>query len=72
MIQILKAIYFCIALTPGRANLLVATDIVQEGLNIPACNVIIRYNFVSNEIGTVQSKGRARAEGSKCYLIVET
>eukprot|EP00057_Strongylocentrotus_purpuratus_P030682 XP_782422.3 PREDICTED: probable ATP-dependent RNA helicase DHX58 [Strongylocentrotus purpuratus] len=53
------------------ANLLVATDIVQEGLDIPACNVIIRYNFVSNEIGTVQAKGRARKEGSKCYLIVE-
>ncbi|XP_030853694.1 probable ATP-dependent RNA helicase DHX58 [Strongylocentrotus purpuratus] len=55
-----------------RANLLVATDIVQEGLDIPACNVIIRYNFVSNEIGTVQSKGRARKEGSKCFLIVES
>ncbi|XP_030853723.1 probable ATP-dependent RNA helicase DDX58 [Strongylocentrotus purpuratus] len=54
-----------------QANLLVATDIVQEGLDIPACNVIIRYNFVSNEIGTVQSKGRARKEGSKCFLIVE-
>ncbi|XP_072176791.1 ATP-dependent RNA helicase DHX58-like [Diadema setosum] len=57
---------------PDRANLLVATDIVQEGLNIPACNAIIRYNFVSNEIGTVQSKGRARADKSMCFLIVES
>ncbi|XP_041481839.1 probable ATP-dependent RNA helicase DHX58 [Lytechinus variegatus] len=56
----------------GRKNLLVATDIVQEGLDIPACNLIIRYNFVSNEIGTVQAKGRARKEGSKCFLIVES
>ncbi|XP_022096855.1 probable ATP-dependent RNA helicase DHX58 [Acanthaster planci] len=53
-------------------NVLVATDIAQEGLDMPACNFVIRYNFVSNEIGTVQSKGRARAEGSKCYLIVES
>ncbi|XP_072042578.1 uncharacterized protein [Amphiura filiformis] len=52
-------------------NLLVATDIAQEGLDMPACNFVIRYNFVSNEIGTVQSKGRARAEQSECFLIVE-
>ncbi|XP_038044516.1 interferon-induced helicase C domain-containing protein 1-like [Patiria miniata] len=53
-------------------NVLVATDIAQEGLDMPACNFVIRYNFVSNEIGTVQSKGRARAEGSQCFLIVES
>ncbi|XP_071959225.1 ATP-dependent RNA helicase DHX58-like [Antedon mediterranea] len=53
-----------------KINILVATDIAQEGLDMPACNVVIRYNFVSNEIGTVQSRGRARASG-KCYLIVE-
>ena len=42
----------------------------QEGLDMPKCNFVIRYNFVSNEIGTVQSKGRARAPNSECYLIV--
>ncbi len=52
-------------------NILVATDIAQEGLDMPACSFVIRYNFVSNEIGTVQSKGRARADGSQCFLIVE-
>ena len=52
-------------------NVLVATDIAQEGLDMPACNFVIRYDFVSNEIGTVQSKGRARAKQSECFLIVE-
>ena len=37
---------------------------------MPKCNFVIRYNFVSNEIGSVQSKGRARAPNSECYLIV--
>ncbi|XP_013399073.1 uncharacterized protein LOC106165417 [Lingula anatina] len=55
---------------PDGINLLVATDVAQEGLDIPKCNLMIRYNFVSNEIGTVQSKGRARAKESECYLIV--
>ena len=38
---------------------------------MPKCNFVIRYNFVSNEIGSVQSKGRARAPNSECYLIVD-
>jgi ERCC4-related helicase len=49
---------------------MIATDIVQEGLDVPECSFVIRYEFVSNEIGTVQSRGRARAEKSSCYLVV--
>jgi len=54
----------------GKDNLLVATDIAQEGLDIPQCNFVIRYNFVSNEVGARQAVGRARKQGSKCYLLV--
>lgn len=53
----------------GESNLLIATDIAQEGLDIPECSYVIRYEFVSNEIGTVQSRGRARAHKAKCFLI---
>ncbi|XP_070532539.1 ATP-dependent RNA helicase DHX58-like [Ptychodera flava] len=53
-------------------NLLIATDVAQEGLDIPECNFVIRYNFVSNEIGTVQARGRARAMKSECYLILQS
>ncbi len=49
---------------------MIATDIVQEGLDVPECSFVIRYEFVSNEIGTVQSRGRARAEKSSCFLVV--
>jgi ERCC4-related helicase len=38
----------------GKFNLLVSTDIAQEGLDVPECNYVIRYEFVSNEIGTVK------------------
>ncbi|CAF0782585.1 unnamed protein product [Didymodactylos carnosus] len=56
----------------GVKNLLVATDVAQEGLDVAECSYVIRYEFVSNEIGTVQSRGRARALQSKCFLITET
>jgi len=56
----------------GTKSLLVATDVVQEGLDVAECSYVIRYEFVSNEIGTVQSRGRARAPQSKCFLITES
>jgi ERCC4-related helicase len=46
-------------------------DIIQEGLDIPTCSYVIRYEFVSDEIGTIQSRGRARAPNSSYYLITE-
>ncbi|CAM2714477.1 unnamed protein product [Rotaria socialis] len=55
----------------GECNVLIATDIVQEGLDVPTCSYVIRYEFVSDEIGTVQSRGRARAQNSSYYLITE-
>ncbi|CAF1084622.1 unnamed protein product [Didymodactylos carnosus] len=44
-------------------------DLVQEGLDVPQCSYVIRYEFVSDEIGTVQARGRARASDSSYYLI---
>lgn len=53
----------------GERNLMIATDIAQEGLDVARCQYVIRYEFVSNEIGTVQSRGRARAINGQCFLI---
>ena len=54
----------------GKLNLLVATSVLEEGIDVPACNLVVRYQHVTNEISLVQSKGRARAAGSKCYAII--
>ncbi|XP_076026025.1 interferon-induced helicase C domain-containing protein 1 [Genypterus blacodes] len=54
----------------GDVNLLIATTVAEEGLDIPKCNVVIRYGLVTNEIAMIQAKGRGRAEDSS-YILVE-
>lgn len=43
----------------GRVNLLVSTT-GEEGIDIPDCKYVIRYDIRGNEIASVQSRGRVR------------
>ncbi|XP_034742416.1 interferon-induced helicase C domain-containing protein 1 [Etheostoma cragini] len=54
----------------GDVNLLIATTVAEEGLDIAACNFVIRYGLVTNEIAMIQAQGRGRAEDSS-YTLVE-
>ena len=41
----------------GRHKLIVATTVAEEGLDISKCNVVIRYEHVTNETARIQTKG---------------
>ena len=56
----------------GQHNLLIATSVLEEGIDVPACNLVVRYQSVSNEIAQVQSKGRARAANSQTFTVISS
>ena len=56
----------------GKYNILVATSVAEEGLDVPACNLVIRFQHVSNEIARKQTMGRARAAESEGYIILSS
>ncbi|CAF3332479.1 unnamed protein product [Rotaria sp. Silwood2] len=51
----------------GAINVLVATAVVEEGLDIPKCNLVFRFNRPPNFSSYMQSKGRARAKQNASY-----
>ncbi|CAG8495182.1 4853_t:CDS:2 [Diversispora eburnea] len=55
----------------GKINLLIATNVAEEGLDIQPCNVVIRFDFFNTLRAYIQSRGRARRKDSKYIVMIE-
>lgn len=51
-------------------NIIVATQILEEGLDVPSCNLVVRFDPAGNACSFIQSRGRARCPGSDFLLLV--
>ncbi|KAI1416765.1 hypothetical protein F5Y13DRAFT_204144 [Hypoxylon sp. FL1857] len=55
----------------GDLNCIFATSVGEEGIDIPDCNMIIRFDLCKTMIQYIQSRGRARRKDSKFFHMVE-
>ncbi|KAM9457128.1 ATP-dependent RNA helicase DHX58 [Clarias gariepinus] len=55
----------------GDLNLLISTSVAEEGLDVPECNVVVRYGLLTNEIAQQQASGRARAKDSVYSVVTQ-
>uniref|UniRef100_A0A4W3IRE5 ribonuclease III n=1 Tax=Callorhinchus milii TaxID=7868 RepID=A0A4W3IRE5_CALMI len=55
-----------------ETNLLIATSVVEEGVDIPKCNLVVRFDLPTEYRSYVQSKGRARAPISNYIMLSDS
>ncbi|GIL92080.1 hypothetical protein Vretifemale_19562 [Volvox reticuliferus] len=60
----------CIFKEPGR-KVLVATSAAEEGLDVPSCEFVVRYNAAATGIQLLQSRGRARQRAAEFCAILQ-
>ena len=53
-------------------NILVATSVLEDGIDVPACHLVVRYDLPQSYRAYVHSKARARANKAHYVLMVES
>ena len=54
----------------GRTNLIIATDVLEEGIDVTACHLVICFNKPPNLKSFIQRRGRARQEKSTFVIML--
>ncbi|CAK9167068.1 unnamed protein product, partial [Ilex paraguariensis] len=56
----------------GRVNIIVATSILEEGLDVQSCILVVRFDPSATVCSFIQSRGRARMQNSDFLLMVKS
>lgn len=56
----------------GRKNLIVATDVLEEGIDVSACSVVVCYDKPPRLKSFIQRRGRARRQHSTFAMVFST
>lgn len=54
----------------GVINIIIATNILEEGIDIQDCNIVIMFDDIKTFRSYIQSKGRTRMKGGEYILLI--
>ncbi|KPJ19859.1 Endoribonuclease dcr-1 [Papilio machaon] len=54
----------------GDLNTLIATSVIEEGIDIPQCRLVLRFDPPAEYRSYIQSKGRARSSESAYVILI--
>jgi ERCC4-related helicase len=54
----------------GKKNLIIATSVLEEGIDVSSCHIVICFEPPKNLKSFIQRRGRARKEESKYIILV--
>ncbi|ODH15088.1 hypothetical protein ACO22_06474 [Paracoccidioides brasiliensis] len=59
-------------LRSGKKNLLIATSVLEEGIDVSACHLVVCFDAIKNLRSFIQRRGRARKERSKFVMFLDS
>jgi hypothetical protein len=55
----------------GAVNVLVSTSVLEEGIEVPSCNLVVKFDFPQTFSSYIQSKGMGRKKANQYILLVD-